>query len=340
MHEALDSLDAHDVLGHLVTELPFDAHAKGAPFSDEIEDLVQETLLAVHAKRETYDADLFAIARHKLFDRYRLQTNRTIGRAVASEFARHGWRVGLVARGEPGLEGAKAEVESFGAQALAIPADVADAAAVASAAERVVAEWGDIEVWINCAMVTVYSPVSDMRPEEYRRVTEVTYLLGYVHGTLAALKHMRTARAGTIIQVGSALAYRAIPLQSAYCAAKFAVRGFTDSLRSELINERVPIRLTMVQLPAINTPQFTWARNHLSRRPRPVAPIFSPEAAARAIHAVTERRAVSPPAAPNWPWDILQSTANDERSGTTRSTASSTGDDLCQQRSNGARDRT
>lgn len=138
-------------------------------------------------------------------------------------------------------------------------------------------------------MVTVYSPVCDMRPEEYRRVIEVTYL-GYVHGTLAALKHMRKARAGTIVQVGSALAYRAIPLQSAYCAAKFAVRGFTDSLRSELISERMPIRLTMVQLPAINTPQFTWARNHLSRRPRPVAPIFSPEAAARAIYALAERR--------------------------------------------------
>jgi NAD(P)-dependent dehydrogenase (short-subunit alcohol dehydrogenase family) len=205
-----------------------------------------------------------------------------VGRAVAVAFARLGWNVCGIARGEERLASMRADIERLGAPALALPADVAIADAVSAAADRVVATWGRIDVWVNCAMVTVYGFARDMTPEEYRRVTEVTYL-GYVHGTLAALRHMRGQGAGTIVQVGSALAYRAIPLQSAYCAAKFAARGFTDSLRSELIHERSPIRLSMVHLPAVNTPQFDWARNHTSQRPQPVPPIFQPEPIAQAI---------------------------------------------------------
>jgi short-subunit dehydrogenase len=206
-----------------------------------------------------------------------------VGRAVAHEFARQGFHVGLIARGLEGLEGAAREVRELGTEALVLPADVADAQAVFAASDRVVSTWGGIDVWINCAMVTVYSRVQQMTPEEYRRVTEVTYL-GYVHGTLAALRYMGPRGRGTIVQVGSALAYRAIPLQSAYCAAKFAVRGFTDALRSELIEARSRVRLTMVQLPAVNTPQFDWARSRLPERPQPVPPIFQPEVAARAIY--------------------------------------------------------
>jgi short-subunit dehydrogenase len=206
-----------------------------------------------------------------------------VGRAAAREFARQGWNVGLLARGIEGLDGAAAEVRTYGVQAMTFPADVADADAVFAAAERVVQAWGGIDVWVNCAMATVYGPARDLSPAEYARVTNVTYL-GYVHGTLAALRHMRTRDAGTIVQVGSALAYRAIPLQSAYCASKFAIRGFTDSVRSELIAEGSRVRLTMVQLPAVNTPQFDWARNHLPHHPRPVAPVFQPEAIAREIY--------------------------------------------------------
>ena len=165
---------------------------------------------------------------------------------------------------------------------MVIPADVADPDAIAAASDRVVAEWGSIDVWVNNAMVTVYSPVEETTPAEFKRVTEVTYL-GQVHGTLAALRHMRRQGAGTIVQVGSALAYRSIPLQSAYCAAKAAARGFTDSLRSELIHDGSPIRLTMVHLPAVNTPQFDWARTRLPRRLQPVPPIHDPEVAAEAI---------------------------------------------------------
>jgi NAD(P)-dependent dehydrogenase (short-subunit alcohol dehydrogenase family) len=205
------------------------------------------------------------------------------GRATALEFARHGCRIGLIARAEEGLEEAAREVEAAGGQALALPADTADAKAVEEAADHVEAHFGPIDTWVNCAMVTVYSPVSEMTAEEYRRVTEVTYL-GYVHGTLAALKHMRPRDRGTIVQAGSALAYRAIPLQSAYCAAKFAIRGFTDSLRSELLHDKSHIRLSMVQLPGMNTPQFDWGRNHLSQRTQPVPPIYQPEVAARAIY--------------------------------------------------------
>lgn len=211
-----------------------------------------------------------------------------VGRATAAELARHGCRIGLIARDAEALADTAVMVEAAGGQALALPLDVADADAVEAAAERVEAELGPIDTWINAAMVTVFSPVADMTAEEFRRVTEVNYL-GYVHGTLAALKRMRQRDYGTIVQVGSALAYRAIPLQSAYCGAKFAIRGFTDALRSELIHDRSRIRLTMVQLPGVNTPQFEWARNHLPEQPRPVAPVFQPEAAARAIVRAAEQ---------------------------------------------------
>jgi short-subunit dehydrogenase len=205
-----------------------------------------------------------------------------VGRATALALAERGCKIGLIARDQQALEDVRLAVEAAGGQALALPLDVADAAAVEAAADRVETELGPIDTWINAAMVTVFSPVSEMTADEFRRVTEVTYL-GYVHGTLAALKYMRPRDRGTIVQIGSALAYRSIPLQSAYCAAKAAIRGFTDSLRSELIHDQSQVRLTMVQLPAVNTPQFEWARNHMPERPRPVAPIYQPEAVARAI---------------------------------------------------------
>jgi short-subunit dehydrogenase len=206
-----------------------------------------------------------------------------VGRATARAFARRGWKVALLARGAERLEAARAEAERAGAAAtLVLRADVADAAAVEHAAAEAAEAFGGIDVWINCAMATVLGEVAETTPEEFRRVTEVTYL-GYVHGTLAALRHMRPRDRGTIVQIGSALAYRAIPLQAAYCGAKFAIRGFTDSLRSELLHEGSGLRLTMVQLPAVDTPQFDWARNHMSRRPRPVAPVFTPEAIAEHI---------------------------------------------------------
>ncbi|MDH5824918.1 SDR family oxidoreductase [Luteimonas sp. RD2P54] len=205
-----------------------------------------------------------------------------VGRAVACEFARHGARVGLIARGHERLQTAAAEVRTLGGQACPVVADVADADAVEAAAERIEEELGPIGVWINSAMVTVFAPVSEVSAEEYRRVTQVTYL-GTVHGTLAAMRRMRARNRGTIVQVGSALAYRAIPLQSAYCAAKFAVRGFTDSLRVELMHDRCAVDLVMVQLSAFNTPQFDWARNKVGERAQPVPPIFQPELAARGI---------------------------------------------------------
>src|SRR3954452_10481565 len=195
-----------------------------------------------------------------------------VGRATALEFARQGCNVALLARGKDRLESAAREARQFGVDAVAIPTDVADAAAVEAAAERVETELGPIDIWVNDAMATIFAPVHSIGPDEFRRVTEVTYL-GQVHGTLAALKHMRPRNRGTIVQVGSALAYRSIPLQSAYCAAKAAARGFTDSLRSELLHEGSAIRLTMAHLPAVNTPQFDWARNHMHRRPQPVPPI-------------------------------------------------------------------
>lgn len=205
-----------------------------------------------------------------------------VGRATAIAFARNGFNVGLIARGLDGLEGAKRDVEAAGGRALVLPLDVADAAAMAAAADRVVAEWGKIDVWINDAMATIFSPVHEIRPDEFRRVTEVSYL-GQVYGTMAALTHMRRRNRGTIVQVGSALSYRAVPLQSAYCGAKFAIRGFTDALRSELEHERSRVRLSMVQLPAVNTPQFDWARSRMPKRLQPLAPIYQPEAIAREI---------------------------------------------------------
>ena len=205
-----------------------------------------------------------------------------VGRATAILFARNGYRVALIARGTAGLADTEAELHALGSTTLAIAADVADAEAIDRAADRIETELGPIEVWVNAAMATVFGPVQKISAAEYKRVTEVTYL-GFVHGTLAALRHMRPRDRGTIVQVGSALSYRAIPLQSAYCAAKFAIRGFTDSLRCELLHDRSQVRLTMVQLPAHNTPQFDWSRNKMSRRPQPVPPIHTPEVAARAI---------------------------------------------------------
>ncbi|KLK94645.1 short-chain dehydrogenase [Microvirga vignae] len=205
-----------------------------------------------------------------------------VGRAVAVAFGRDGWRVALIARGRERLASAAREVEQAGGQALVIAADVADASAIESAASQVVSTWGRIDIWINNAMASVFAPATDLTPDEIRRVTDVTYL-GQVHGTLAALRHMREKNKGTIVQIGSALSYRSIPLQSAYCAAKFAVRGFTDSLRSELQHEGSRVRLTMVQLPAVDTPQFDWARSHLPRGLQPVGPIHEPEPVAEAI---------------------------------------------------------
>ncbi|OJU25013.1 MAG: short-chain dehydrogenase [Nitrobacter sp. 62-13] len=205
-----------------------------------------------------------------------------VGRAVAIAFAQNGWNVALISRGKEGLESARRDVEAAGGRALVLALDVADASAVFAAADQVISEWGHIDVWVNDAMVTIFAPVKEIQPDEFRRVTEVTYL-GQVHGTMAALKHMRPRNRGTIVQVGSALSYRAIPLQSAYCGAKFAIRGFTDALRSELEHEQSGIRLTMVQLPAVNTPQFDWARSRLPRKLQPVPPIYQPEAIAKEI---------------------------------------------------------
>ena len=180
------------------------------------------------------------------------------------------------------MEAAAAEVRREGVRSVAVPADVADAEAVERAADQIERELGPIDVWVNVAMTTVYAPFVDITPAEYKRATEVTYL-GYVYGTMAALRRMRRRNRGTIVQVGSALAYRAIPLQSAYCGSKFAIRGFTDAIRSELMHDRSGIHITMVQMPALNTPQFNWGRNKLARRPQPVPPIYQPEVAADAI---------------------------------------------------------
>lgn len=205
-----------------------------------------------------------------------------VGRAIARAFAAEGARVGLVARNVDGLEAAAREVRALGGEALVLPLDVADAAAVDAAAARVASAWGGIDVWVNDAMVSVFARAEEITPAEYRRVMDVNFL-GYVHGTLAALRHMRPRNAGVIVQIGSALAYRSIPLQSAYCASKAAIRGFTDSLRSELYRERSGIALTMLHLPAVNTPQFEVVRNRLGAHPQPVPPIYQPEVIARAV---------------------------------------------------------
>jgi short-subunit dehydrogenase len=205
-----------------------------------------------------------------------------VGRATARRFARERAHIGLVARGQAGLEAARKEVERLGGKAILLMADVSQADAVEAAAEAVAREFGPIDIWINNAMVSVFSPVNQTQAEEYRRVTEVTYL-GYVHGTLAALKRMLPRDRGMIVQVGSALTYRAIPLQSAYCAAKHAIEGFTESLRTELIHDKSHVQVTLVHLPALNTPQHGWSRNRLPRKAQPVPPIYQPELAAEAI---------------------------------------------------------
>lgn len=205
-----------------------------------------------------------------------------VGRATARAFARKGFHVALLARGTERLEAARREVEGAGVLGLAMPTDVADAEAVETAAARVEAELGPIDVWVNNAMTSVFSPVAELHADEVRRVAEVTYL-GSVNGILAALGRMRERDRGTIVQVGSALAYRAIPLQASYCASKFAIRGFVDSLRCELRHDRSAVRVTTVHLPALNTPQFGWVRSRMPRHPQPVPPIYQPEVAARAI---------------------------------------------------------
>jgi NAD(P)-dependent dehydrogenase (short-subunit alcohol dehydrogenase family) len=206
-----------------------------------------------------------------------------VGRALARKFAGAGARIGLLARGRDGLEATRKEMEDLGGKAVTAIVDVADATQVEAAAAQIEGELGEIDIWINNAMASVFSPIKEMTPAEFRRVTEVTYL-GCVHGTLAALKRMLPRNRGVIVQVGSALAYRAIPLQSAYCAAKHALQGFNESLRCELIHDKSNVRVTMVQLPALNTPQFGWVKSRLPRKGQPVPPIFQPEVAADAIY--------------------------------------------------------
>jgi short-subunit dehydrogenase len=206
-----------------------------------------------------------------------------VGRAIAREYARRGARLALLARGEAGLAAAARDCRELGATDVrTYHVDVADAGAVQRAADDMVHHHGGLDVWINDAMVSVFAPAWEITAAEFRRVTEVNYL-GTVHGTLAALRHMRADGRGTIVQVGSALAYRGIPLQSAYCASKHAVQGFNDSLRAELLHDCPGVKLSMVQLPAVNTPQFSWVRTRLPRHPQPVPPIFAPEVAARAV---------------------------------------------------------
>lgn len=216
-----------------------------------------------------------------------------VGRATVRRFAQEQASIALLARGVDGLEGARREVEAAGGRALVIPTDVSNWEAVDAAAERTERELGPIDVWVNNAMVSVFSPVREMKAEEYHRVTEVTYL-GVVHGTLAALHRMLPRDRGTIVQVGSALAYRGIPLQSAYCASKHAIEGFMDSLRAELLHDGSRVHVTMVQLAAMNTPQFGWVKSRLRHKAQPVPPIYQPEVAAEAIvwAASHRRRAV------------------------------------------------
>lgn len=206
-----------------------------------------------------------------------------IGRSIAQAYSRRGDRIAVLARGQAGLAATERECRELGAEdVLAVQCDVSDADAVDQAAQHIDTRLGPIDVWINNAMVSVFAPLWEITPAEYRRVTEVNYL-GTVHGTLAALRQMRTRGQGTIVQIGSALAYRGIPLQAPYCASKHAIEGFVESLRAELLYDHPGIRVTMVQLPAINTPQFSWVRTRLARHPQPVPPIFQPEVAARAV---------------------------------------------------------
>ena len=205
-----------------------------------------------------------------------------IGRATIREFARRGDDVALIARGEAGLDAAAEEVRSMGRRALVVPTDVADDAAVEAAVERIETELGPVDVWVNVAFTSVFARFEDIAPEEYRRVTEVNYL-GYVYATMAILKRMRQRGHGTIVHVGSTLAYRGIPLQTAYCGSKHALQGFHESLRVELLHEGSDIHVTMVQMPAVNTPQFSWVLSRLPKHAQPVPPIYQPEIAARAV---------------------------------------------------------
>jgi NAD(P)-dependent dehydrogenase (short-subunit alcohol dehydrogenase family) len=211
-----------------------------------------------------------------------------VGRATARLFAARGDHVALLARGEAGLRAAVDEITESGGRALAVPVDVSDQDAVERAADTVEHELGLIDVWVNNAFVTVFAPFLDMSPEEYRRVTDVTYQ-GYVHGTRTALRRMTERDRGVVVQVSSALAYRGIPLQSAYCGAKHAIEGFTEAVRCELLHDRSTVRITMVQLPAVNTPQFDWALSRLRKAPQPVPPIYQPEVAARAVLRAADR---------------------------------------------------
>ncbi len=205
-----------------------------------------------------------------------------VGRAIVRAFAKRGAHIGLLARGRAGLEGARKDVEELGGKALVIPTDVADPDQVEAAAEKVEQTFGPIDIWVNDAMVSVFSPAKEMKPEEYKRVTEVTYL-GQVYGTLAALKRMLPRDRGKIILIGSALAYRGIPLQSAYCGAKHAIQGFSESVRAELIHDHSNVTISMVQLPAVNTPQFGWEKSRLPHKAQPVPPIYQPEVIADAV---------------------------------------------------------
>ncbi len=205
-----------------------------------------------------------------------------IGRATVREFARRGADVALIARGTVGLEAAAAEAREHGVRTLVVPTDVSDAEAVEAAVARIEDELGPIDVWVNVAFTSVFAKFDDIEPDEFRRVTEVSYL-GYVYSTMAVLKRMRKRDAGTIVHVGSALAYRGIPLQSAYCGSKHAIQGFHESLRTELLHERSNIHVTMVQMPAVNTPQFSWVLSRLPQHAQPVPPIYQPEVAARAV---------------------------------------------------------
>lgn len=205
-----------------------------------------------------------------------------VGRATVKAFAQRGAHLGLLARGHDGLEGARRDVESAGGKALPLPTDVADPKQVEAAAQAVEEKLGPIDIWVNDAMTTIFSPFKEITAEEFKRATEVTYL-GAVYGTMAALKRMLPRNHGCVVQVGSALAYRSIPLQAPYCGAKHAIRGFTDSVRCELLHDRSEVHITMVQMPALNTPQFNWCKTRLPRHPQPVPPIFEPEVAAEAI---------------------------------------------------------
>lgn len=224
------------------------------------------------------------MGKNKFEDKVVVITGATggVGRATAWEFAKQGAKVALLARGTEQLEGTKKEVEQYGGTALAISVDVSDAEAVENAAERIEKELGPIDVWVNNAMNSVFAPFKEIKPDEFKRVTEVTYL-GQVYGTMAALKRMLPRNKGSIVLVGSALAYRGIPLQSAYCGAKHGIQGFYDSLRTELMHDKSNIKTCMVQLPAMNTTQFGWVLSRLPNKPRPMGKVYQPEVAAHAI---------------------------------------------------------